>query len=533
MILECACGKMYRVRDDAANQPSKCPVCGGALRPAGPPTAGGSPDPRLKDTELRLRTVERERDEARDRAGRLERELEEKSSGPALSQTSSPLTNQVSELRAAAERADQLQREVFALRSEMDRKLKEKDFETAQARQHADRDAGERRKLESRLNGLEETQARTLEAKQKTIDALDASVATYRSKVDQLQKQLENQELQRLSDLNGFENKLRDRDRQDRAELDRVAQTQQRSLVEMREEFERKILEKDRQITDQRQIVDREAGERRRLSEVLSRLQETADRMVKEKDTALAAVEATLASFKAKAETLQRRVNDLEQLRRSDQDLQAARTRSAHGARARLEEAGHFASDLDHNLDGVEALLTNLRERMKRLKDTITTPAEAEPAASMPSAPLSSLVPEDREPEAAPAPTLSQTGFGFTSPPPPALEEIPSPEPAAVETPAEEPEPTYYGKVDAPTSLDLPAIRSSEPEAELEVEPLPSTDDEPAPADIAKTAPLPTADVEEAVPLISHPEEEVEPASPPPPKAKEAPSRPRFSWKRK
>ena len=34
MIFECSCGKMYRIRDDAPNPPSKCPACGGALKQA-------------------------------------------------------------------------------------------------------------------------------------------------------------------------------------------------------------------------------------------------------------------------------------------------------------------------------------------------------------------------------------------------------------------------------------------------------------------------------------------------------------------
>jgi len=55
MILECSCGKMYRVRDDAATPPTKCPVCGGPLRAAGgsSPNVAGT-DPRAKDAERDL-----------------------------------------------------------------------------------------------------------------------------------------------------------------------------------------------------------------------------------------------------------------------------------------------------------------------------------------------------------------------------------------------------------------------------------------------------------------------------------------------
>jgi hypothetical protein len=529
MILECACGKMYRVRDDAANQPTKCPVCGGALRPASGSSPAVAAEPRIKEQETRIRTLEQERNDAHARAERLERELSGARPGPGLSQAAAPLSDQVSELRAAAGRADQLQRELFALRSESERKLKEKDFENAQARQTADREAAERRKLESRLGGLEEMQARTLEGKQKTIDALDASVVSYRAKVDQLQKQLESQELQRLADLHSFENRVRERDQQDRADLDRVGESHQGALAQLRKELEQKIADKDLQITDQRQVIDREAGERRRLSEVLTRLQENADRTVKEKQAALSAVEATLASFKSKVDALQKRVNDLEQLRRSDMDAQAVRARSSQGARARLEEAGHFASDLDHNLDSVESLITNLRERMRRLKDTITTPAEPEPLSPIGMGSLARFDPAPTGPE--PAPALSQAGFEFAPAAPADAEDL---------SPVE-PEPELLGKVEAPSEVSIPAVRSSlpgadsQPESELEVEAMPALQDEPVRTRVAEATPLPaptSQEVEDAVPLISPPDEEEAPQAAPPPK-KEAPARPRFSWKRK
>jgi len=535
MILECACGKMYRVRDDAANQPAKCPVCGGALRPAGGSSPAVAAEPKIKEQETRIRTLQQERDDARAQAERLERELSGARSAPGLSQATQGFgPDPLRDLRAAADRADQLQRELYTLRSEMERKIKDKDFEVAQFRAAADRDQAERRKLESRLSGLEEVQTRTQEGKQKTIDALDASVASYRSKVDQLQKQLESQELQRLADLNSFENRIRERDQQDRSELDRVSQSHQTALEELRREMEQKIADKDLQITDQRQAIDREAGERRRLSEVLSRLQENADRTVKEKQAALSAAEATLASFKAKVDILQKRVNDLEQLRRADLDAQASRARSSHGARARLEEAGHFASDLDHNLDSVESLLGNLRERMRRLKETITTPAEPEPPSPLGPGSLARFEPPAAPSAPAPTPALSQAGFEFAPAAPAAPEEaLPA---------ADEPDPRYEGKVDAPSAVDLPAITDAE--VELEPEPVPpaeedaqlSLEEEPARTRVAEATPSPVSaaaeSVEDAVPLISPPEDDEPPTPPPPPKA-EAPPRPRFSWKRK
>src|SRR5207244_3016765 len=149
------------------------------------------------------------------------------------------------------------------------------------------------RKQEARASGLEETHGRALEGKENTIQALDASIASYRGKVEALQKKLDAVEIQRLNDLNAFDSRIREKEQSDRDELDRATQQQQQSLAGLREEMEEKIQEKDRLISDGRQALDREAGERRRLSETLNRLQENADRAVAEKQAAISSLDAT------------------------------------------------------------------------------------------------------------------------------------------------------------------------------------------------------------------------------------------------
>src|SRR5438045_2480085 len=97
MILECACGKMYRVRDDAANQPTKCPVCGGTLRQAGGSSPSIGAEPKLKEQETRVHTLEQERNDAHERAERLERERGETRAGPASSHASAPLPSHLTD----------------------------------------------------------------------------------------------------------------------------------------------------------------------------------------------------------------------------------------------------------------------------------------------------------------------------------------------------------------------------------------------------------------------------------------------------
>ena len=300
MILECAsCAKMYRIRDDASPQPTKCPTCNGDLRATGGAPAGANP--RVRELETKIQSLERELAESR--GGRPSLSVE---TSPGFSGFSTP----VAELRAATEKADRLERDLLAFRSDIERKLKDKDREIAQAREAGDREGAERRKLEARASGLEETHARALQGKEETVQALDASIATYRSKVDALQKKLDAVEIQRLNDLNAFDTRIREKEQADRNQLDRSTQQQQQSLVALRVEMEVKIQEKDRLISEGRQALDREAGERRRLSEELNRLQENVAREVAEKQAAVNALETTLSSYKSKIETLQKRVDE-------------------------------------------------------------------------------------------------------------------------------------------------------------------------------------------------------------------------------
>ena len=535
MILECGgCAKMYRVRDDASPHPTLCPTCGGTLKATGGGNAPTATPARVKELETRIQSLERELAETRTLKPSLSVET-----SPGISGLSAP----VAELRAAAEKADRLERELFSFRSEMERKLKEKDREAADAREAADREAAERRKQDAKIAGLEETHARALEGKEKTTQALDASIASYRSKVESIQKKLDAVEIQRLNDLNAFDTRVREREQSDRAQLDRSTQAQQKAVTDLRAEMEAKIAEKDRLISEGRQGLDREAGERRRLSETLSRLQENADRSVAEKDASISALEATLSSYKSKTETLQSRVESLEQMRRSEHDQLAKRVRASQAIRGRVDEASHLAIDLDHSLDSIEASIATLRDRARRLRTTLQeTEAESNAMAPLSSA-TSSFAPAP-EAELEPLrPALSQSDPWAPTPSP--VEEEPPAFSTVTKTmvkqaPQEEPEIEEAPVEEAPAPAEEPMMElaPAEPEGRLEepsgVVPVAEASDE-TPA--ASPAMEDTAD---DLPLISPPEDEAaaEPkpaaAPPPPPGQKpEDPKRKRFSWQRK
>jgi len=541
MILECGkCAKMYRVRDDASPQPTQCPTCGGALAAAGGGTTPNAAS-RVKELETRIQNLEKELEETR-------------SSRPTLSVETAPgfsgLSAPVAELRSAAENSARLERELLALRSETERKLKEKDQEIALLKEGTERETSVRRKQETRVSGLEETHARAIEGKDKTIAALDASIASYRTKLETLQKKMEAVEIQRLNDLNAFDTRVREREESDRAALDRATETQKQAVVDLRAEMEAKIEEKDRLITESRQSLDREAGERRRLTETLNRLQENAGREVAEKSTAIAALEATLSSYKSKIETLQRRVDSLEQLRRTEHDQFAKQLSSRQSIRDRVDEASHLAVDLDHSLDSMEASIASIRDRARRLKSTLQD-AETEPESSpLLSSLASSSLASEPEPETETAPPALSQADAWDSlqsapepepEPPPQLsvepEPAPEPEPEPELAAAPPPAPTTWGPPKAnPYVEPLPESIEAEPSPEpelLDTEPIGRLD-EPSEMMVAAVPPPPAptnAGDDDDLPLISPPDEKAQ--APAPSSPEEPPKRKKFSWQRK
>jgi chromosome segregation ATPase len=468
MILECGCGKMYKVRDGSANLPTRCPACGGELKAQGPAPAGAGDAARTRQLEARIQE--------------LERRLAEPSA----------LQGPLADLRASAERSDQLERELVETRGRLEKALSAKEGELAAAQESLARAEAERRRLESRLGTLEEGQARALEGKDKTIQALDASISSYRGKVDELQKRVDALESQRLSDLSNFDASLRQREQSDRQQLDRATGTHQKALADLRAELEARIREKDKQISESRQLLDREAAERRRVIEAHNRLQESADRAAAEKDAALAALQATLESYQSKLVTVQKRLESLEELRRADQDAGARRMRDTQALRARLEEAEHLAGDLDHGVASLESALASLRDRGRRLKSTLQ---EASTGASeaRSEVPAAALLPEVLEPIGKPEPPKPWTARRLAPPPAELLAPVPE-----------------HGRVEEPSGIFQVVAEAVPPPAP---DPVP-----PAPAPEAESADLP---------LISAPEEE-------PAKNKEdSATKRRFSWQKK
>lgn len=364
MLLECVCGKVYKVKDEAAGVRLQCKVCGKPLTPK-----AADPAARVRELEAQLKAKDRELDELHAHVA----ELEEKS-GPSLG---SIAAQKISDLSA-----DKLEKELLELRTESERKLKAKDREVAEAREAAEREGGERRKFETRLAGLEEKHAKALEEKDRTLQALDASLNSYRSKIEALQRKLDQQDSQRAADREAAEQQARQREDAVRAELEGQLADRDRLIAEGREKLEK---------------AERDAAESLKT---------------------MKAVEATVVSSRSKMEALQKRVKDVEELRKSDREQYERQLRARDAVRARVEEAGHLAGDLTSTIDSMEAVIAGLRERVGRLKESLhaPAPASAEAPAGEPEAEAPRAA-EPPAPEPASAPPKEAADLPLIAPP--------------------------------------------------------------------------------------------------------------------
>jgi hypothetical protein len=252
MILECSCGKMFRVRDEAANPPSKCPACGGALRRAGAAPAAVEADPRLSElssalarsTEL-LQAREREISEARERVASLEVELAE-------------ARRSIAKLGEDQARAQKAHLEA----------LQAKEEDLVQARSRADQ-LGE---APSRVLAL---QAELAEARQCIAKLGDDQAGAQAAHLEAIRS--------KDSEIEGLAARVRSLER--RVEEARGAEPLEGRVAELEDELSRVLAS-----------LERETAERRRAEEHASKLVTEQARTIEDKEAIIATLEATLAT---------------------------------------------------------------------------------------------------------------------------------------------------------------------------------------------------------------------------------------------
>lgn len=284
MLLECACGKMYRVRSDSGTVPNKCPACGGPLKPTGtggggpeaPPAAAPTPggDPRMKELEFRIQQLDKGQAADRAELERREKELE-KSQGRIAE-----LEGEVRTLRAAQEKAPV----AAPPPSAMDRvrlELKEKELAEAQGR----------------VAELEDSVREAEAAREIAQKELELARTGTEMKVKSLQSQLEKarEAITKSEDLRREMDSLK--------EKESVLRQQEESLAAYKaqvEEFGKRAADVEKLRNEQREAC--EAGVRAR--EAMKTRMEEARHMAGDVDRSLESVSSSLQGLRMRVERM-------------------------------------------------------------------------------------------------------------------------------------------------------------------------------------------------------------------------------------
>jgi hypothetical protein len=416
MILECSCGKMYRVKDDAANPPKNCPSCGSPLKAhsgGGPPSAVGA-DPKAKELEGKLKAAEKDLSSAKATADLKEKELREAQAS--ISRLGSDLEKAQSSykdaLRKKEQEVEEKQKKIAELEGEGTKVrqqssgqamslLKQKDAALQEARERvtqleeelaAGGKKGAPAEVESRLKELEAEVETGRESRAKLAEEMAKEKDAFRDSLKEKVKELEASEARAVA----LEKKMVE-----------IAGGDPKTPAE--ERARQRIAQLEKIVGD---------GEKR-YRDLLSKVEEqgasAADvKALAAKDQELMAARSSLHSEQSRRESLERRIAELEKARAA---APAERRESSGGTRVQL--------DLDRNLSTISASLQVLVDKVKSLQRGLNEsapaaepapgPAEETPAREGPYAPVepaaeANLEPPDElvdaaeEPEEAPEP---------------------------------------------------------------------------------------------------------------------------------
>jgi DNA repair exonuclease SbcCD ATPase subunit len=395
MLLECACGKMYRVRDDAANPPTKCPACGRPLKQhsAGAPSAAtAGPDPKVKDLEGKVQILEKEISASKASSDLKDKELRE--SQASISRLGSDLEKAQAAykeaLRKKESEIEERQKKIADLEGEGTKArqasqaqamglLKQKDAALQEARERvsqleeelaaAGSKGGVPAEIEARLKELEAEVETGRESRAKLVEEMGREKDAFRDSLEVKVAELEESERRA-------------------AALEK--QLQEGGGGDPQTPAEERLRQRVRQLE---KIV--QDGERR-YREILSRTEQqggdaaASATAAVEKDGELTAARASLEAETSKREALERRVKELE----------TAAPAAAPAPAARLGEARYLAGDLDKSLGSISTELNALVERVKRLAGALEEAESAAPPVAPPVLPDPSPEPPAMEPPA-------------------------------------------------------------------------------------------------------------------------------------
>jgi hypothetical protein len=467
MLLECSCGKMFRVRDGTATPPNKCPSCGGTLREAGgrvsgppsgvaaaPPASAGDAG-RVKELEGRIAELEKVSAASRATAESKARELEEMAGRLAQAQKAKEEAAQDAAKAKAdsarkekdggdkAGRIQQLEKDLQEARVKGQQAglaaIKEKDAElhyaqeriAALEREVQGSQGGTKTRekelidLRARVSSMQAEHKESQEAIAKLGDELHKAQDAYKATLANKEKEIEDLHAKLGDSGGGTKGPGGDSPGLQRAQsriamLEKIVQDGEQRYRTLQEEFHK---------STQNAHSTTAAG----------------SRAIQEKDAKIVDLEAAVSRQKNRADELEKKVKSADAERESAKGVPVPA--------GNFDQARYLAADLDRSLGSISSMLQGLVERVKRLNQTLTAPAGAAPAALAPAAPL--LAAAKEEPPA-PAPTWGRPAA------PPADEETKADlDPVVEESPQE-------------ADLDVEAPASPEEEAEpVELESLP------------------------------------------------------------
>jgi chromosome segregation ATPase len=502
MLLECSqCAKMYRVREGSAAAPTKCPACGGLLKVSGggaaaPPPPASGPDPRVKDLEAKIASLER--DASAHRADAEQRAREAKEAQTNIARLGEDLAKAQGVYKDALKKKEneleEKQKKVAALEAEVQKSkgagggqlavLKQKDAQIqelqdkiSELEEAAGKGSGDTEKvahLEQELDEARKSQA-------KVTDELAKEKLHYREAL--LKKEKEIEELH--SKTSSVEKQL--------VEASSRAQGGSGDSA-LKAELEKKASEANRaqsRISQLEKIVQDGEQRYRTLHQEMEKSREAAQmggedggKVLAEKDETISGLNEDLSAERKKVADLQKQLQDLKTAPKAKVGPAAAPVAMVAGGN--VDEARYLARDLDKSLGSVSSQLSALVERVKRLHESLYKSGES--SGEMPSvtAPLAQKAPEPepeaQEPAAEPeAPAEAPSEFEgaealgeAAAQTPEETESLPLPEAASEEELAVEP--------DTEAEAPAPAAEEKEEIAQLESLPEPAMEAE-LPAD--------------------------------------------------
>jgi len=388
MLLECAsCGKMYRVREGSAAAPTKCPACGGMLKVSGggAPAPASGPDPRVRELEGKVATLEKaaaahrsDAEQAQSNIVRLGEDL-----AKAQGVYKEALKKKEIELDEKHQRISALEAEVASGKSPAKGNagqiavLKQKDAQIAE--------------LEEKVSALEaETAGKSDKGggSDEKIAHLEMELAESRQGVPRLAEELANEKLHYREALLNKESEI--------DELTKKVSALEKQLIEASSRAQAGASgSADAAIAAAKAEADKRAAEVQRAANRIAQLEKIVQdgesryrsmhaEMEKSRDAmnmgsgesakVLAGKDGTIDGLRDELTAEKNRVGDLE--RQLKEAKSAAASRPASGAMAspvggNVSEARYLAGDLDKSLMSVSSQLATLVQRVKRLHESL------------------------------------------------------------------------------------------------------------------------------------------------------------------